>query len=310
MSKKPSRVRLDLDTLLREFADSPQARKIRNAGQNVGRLNDEDLAGYVRGEWSEERASQIHSAILTEPEVAQRVSRSMSGGLPEGFQEAFVDPWLLLYFADAIPPGPLGDRLREDIAARFSGPGKTEQIVEIIEWESVWRSQEERAWLQSFLLAAMKAGSLAVLPLDARGVARRARLGEQRPIGENTKAVLLDAKGALILDEQGQPESAVLTIDEARIDRSRGLFVRLSTTDERLMGRQAPPATVRLSLRHENRFLQLSDVQLGEMEAGGPYKSRSATIRAEIDAGTSTSHIPAGAMVVAIQLQEESTEGA
>ena len=301
MTKSPGGPRQDVDKLLKHFASSPQAETIRALGRSFDESGDDQLAAYIRGELPDQQARRIRAAILVDSACARRVARLAGGGLPDQHLDVIPDPLVLLYFADAIPTGPLGDHLRDEIAARFAGSAAAERILDVVDWSTAEGGAEQREWLRWILTEAAAGKTGVVVAPAGRGLGRAARKGAARAAGDHVRAWLVDADDKLVLDADGRPVPVAFTVLAAQVDPRRGLFVRLLTDDTRLLGVTDPTPQVRLNLRHEGRVVQFPPVELRWDEDGTPYPSGSATIRATLGVDMDVARLPGEAFIVTVK---------
>jgi hypothetical protein len=252
---------------------------------------------------------QLRQHLLGCSRCAQHVTQLRGGELPEVLRAHPAEDLLLYYVHDCIPEGPLGARLREEIAGHLQAceecRAQVAQVtLEVLQWTE---SQQKLAWVQHFVTGL---GALAVQQqvLAQQAAARRAAVlrtqgrGVKRSgAGGELLAFVFDAAGKLVLDAAGQPCTVHFTVHEARIDPQRGLFLQLITRDEPYCYGEGRAYTIQVSLQHQGQSLSFPPTELRAGAANAPSPTGVATIRAKLGVEIAIQQLPVEALRLTVQ---------
>lgn len=295
-----------IDRLLRDFASSPRANKLREIIVTCFCPRPEEVAEFCRGEWEEERAREFRVHLLGCLPCGQQVVQ-LRGGLPEELREHPADELLRCYANNLIPAGPPGQQLKREIAQHLESCGDCREQVNqgtsnILYWADIQRTLEiVRQLVQGLVVLAIAQRRLLQQVEVSKVAQRRTGRGIKLSVGEKLFAFVFDEAGKLVLNAEGKPHTVEFTVLRAEIDKERGLFVQLSTADEPYCKQRDPTATVQISLQYETQRLSFPPVEIRAGEPRSPYPSGVATLWAKLKVGVDVRQIPIETLRVTVQ---------
>lgn len=188
-------------------------------------------------------------------------------------------------------------RLRHTLQEHILG----RESLDILEWSERQPTSAQVKWVRHLVT------QLLLTLTQPKAMERRVSFG--RSGGSEITALVLDTAGQPVVDAAGYFCTVRFAVLRADIDRERGLFVQLATTEAPYCQPGGAVYTVQVALQHGAKCLRFPPVPLCPGEPNTPYPSGVATIRAKLGVAIAVPSIPLEALRLTVRPASSTSPG-